>query len=348
MSSIFELFDVPEGAGDETGIEIDPANLDSVLDRVLKDRPVAGRPDGFAPGAPGSEVPTPDGEVHGTAGEGPETSAPVLPEAPSSPSPPPAAETPPAPVDPFAGLSEIERLELMQYRQALADPDRALAVKRAILGVPEAPAASAAVAPPAPAAPTLPEDVDPGSFEATLWQQNQEMMAEIRSLREGQQASQEMTEQERMNAAAQRATQAFVARYGSRLSQDEIAAVAQHAGLQKLPEAFRPVSQTWDEAMDKSLEFVLRSNDGLLAKVLGGAAPAPPPAPGTRSPEAVHRGRQLTALSSAASPSGEAAQRVPIESRGDGTGKMSEKSRLALVQEMLSAGSVTGTPGEGI
>ena len=353
MSSIFELFGDPDLAGDDAGAAFDPSNLDKVLDEVIAKRPVAGRPNGFAPGEPGSAVPSPDGEGHGTEGEGPGATAPVPPEAPPSPSPvspTPAAETPPPPTpaaDPFLGLSDIERLELIQYRQALADPERALAVKRAILGVPEAPAASAAAAPPAPPAPTLPEDIDPSSFEATLWQQGQEMMAQLAELRAGQQASTQQTEQERMNAAAQRATQAFVARYGARLSQDEIAAIAQHAGMQKFPEAFRPVSATWDEAMDKSLEFVLRSNDGLLAKVLGGPAPAAP-APGARTPESDARGRKLTALSSAASPSGEAATRVPIESRGDGTGKMSEKSRLALVQEMMSGGGITGSPGEGI
>lgn len=351
MSSIFELFGDQALEGEGGDAPFDPSNLDKVLDEVIAGRPVAGRPQGYEPSVPGSPLPSSDGEVHGNEGGDAGATAPVPPEAP--PSPPPAAEVPPttpaaASADPFGGLTDMERLELAQLRQALSDPERALAVRRAMLGVETVPpvAAPPAADTPPPVAPSLPEEIDPGSFEAQLWQQNQTMMAELAVLKAGQEQNQQLTEQDRMNAAAQRATQAFTARYGSKLSADEIAAVCQHAGLQKLPEAFRPVSATWDEAMDKALEFTVRSNDALLAKVLGVATPsALPPSPGERPAEAVHRGRQLTALSSAASPSGEAATRVPLEHRGDG--KLTEKSRIALVQELMN-GHLTGAPGEGI
>jgi hypothetical protein len=245
-----------------------------------------------------------------------------------------------SPADPFADLTELERLELLQTRQALNDPDRALAVRRALLGVPDAPAPAPTAAAAPPSEPTLPEDIDPGSFEAQLWQQNQDMRRELGEIRAGQQASQAQTEEQIVRTAAETSSRRFTERYAGRLTQQEIAAVCQHAGIQKLPEAFRPVSSSWEEAMDKALDYTLRSNDGLLAKVLGvdgqPAVAAPAPAAGQRTPEAVHRGRQLTALSSAASPSGEAAQRVPIETRPDGTGKMTERSRLALVQELVN------------
>jgi hypothetical protein len=353
MSSIFELFGDPALEGEDAGAAFDPSNLDKVLDDVIANRPVAGRPQGFDPAAtPGSQAPSSDGEVPGAEGGGTQAPAPVPPETPASAPPPPAAETPPPPaaVDPLADLGELERLELAQLRQALADPDRALAVRRAMLGVPEAATPPAAVDPtPLPPAPTLPEEIDPGSFEAQLWQQNQTMLAEIQALKAGQQATTEQTEQERMNAAAQRTTQAFTSRYGARLSAEEIAAVCQHAGLQKLPEAFYPTTidprtgqGDWDKAMTQALEFVVRSNDGLLAKVLGAGPGAPAPVPGA---DTLPNKRVLTALSSAASPSGEAATRVPLEHRGDG--KLTEKSRIALVQELMN-GHLTGSPGEGI
>ena len=335
MSSIFELFGDPALEGEGGEAPFDPSNLDQILDKALEGRPVAGRPPGFDPeSVEGSTVPQSDGE--GTEGGTTEPPAPAAP-----PTPPPAAETP---ADPLANLGELERLELSQLRQALADPERALAVRRAMLGV-EAPPAAAAPTPAAPVAapvPTLPEEIDPGSFEAQLWHQNQEMQRQLAEIKAGQEQTQERTEQQVVQQAARMATSNFAARYAGKLSKEEIEAVCQHAGLQKLPEAFRPVSQNWEEAMDKALEFTVRSNDGLLAKVLG-MTPVVNPPPGA---DTINTKRQLTALSSAASPSGEAAQRAPIEHRGDG--KLSEKSRLALVQEMMSGGSITGTPGEGI
>jgi hypothetical protein len=343
VSSIFELFGDPSLQDEDGGAVFDPSNLDKVLDQVIANRPVAGRPDGFAPGAPGSAVPQPDGET-GTEGGDPGPPASVPPEAP--PASPPAAETPPAvPADPLGNLNEMERLELSQLRQALSDPERALAVRRAMLGV-EAPPVTAAPTPAAPVAatPTLPEEIDPGSFEAQLWHQNQEMQRQLAEIKAGQQATTEQTEQQIIGQAARTATSNFATRYAGKLSKEEIEAVCQHAGLQKLPEAFRPVSASWEEAMDKALEFTVRSNDGLLAKVLGMQPVIADP--NQRSPEAMSTARKLTALSSAASPSGEAAQRTPIEHRGDG--RLSEKSRLALVQEMMSGGSITGSPGEGI
>jgi hypothetical protein len=238
----------------------------------------------------------------------------------------------------------MERLELAQLRQALADPERALAVRRAMLGV-ETPAPASTppvLAPAAPAPPVMPDYLEPGSPEALQWQDNQDLRAEIAALRQDRAADQEQTEQDRMNAAARRATAAFTTKYGATLSQAEISAVCQHAGIRKLPEAFYTGSGDWDRAMTEALEYVVRSDDQLLGRVLG-QPPAPAAAAaGTRTPEAESRGRKLTALSSAASPSGDAPTRAPIEHRPDG--KLTEKSRLQLVQEMMSGAALTGTP----
>jgi hypothetical protein len=351
MSSIFELFGDPSLADEAGDAPFDATNLDKVLDEVIASRPVAGRPVGYDPSTDGgASAPTSDGE--GTAGAEGGTAggaAPVPPEAPPPvpppATPPPAAQTPPPAAEPFADLTDMERLELSQLRQALGDPERALAVRRAMLGV-EAPPLpspeSAAASAPVPE-PTLPEEIDPTSFEAQLWHQNQAMQRELAEIKAGQQQNQQLTEQQIVQQAARTATNSFATRYAGRLSKEEIEAVCQHAGLQKLPEAFRPVSQSWEEAMDKALEFTVRSNDGLLAKVLGVTpAAGSTPAPGQRSAEADTRGRKLTALSSAASPSGEATTRVPLEHRGDG--KLTEKSRFALVQELVNGdGSLRST-----
>jgi hypothetical protein len=250
-------------------------------------------------------------------------------------------ETPSAPTttgpaaDPFAALTDLERLELLQARQALLDPERQLAVRRAMLGIPDV---AAAASPPVVAAPepALPEHIDPESIEAQMWHMQRTHERQLDELRQEIRANTTATEQDRAMAAARSATQAFANRYGEALSPEEISWVAQTAGMQKLPEAFMSTGMSVEDAMVKSLDFTLRSNDSLLAKILGPAAPpAPTPSPG-ESPEADARKRQLTALSSAAAPTGEAPQRVPLTHREDG--KLSEDSRLQLVREMTGGG----------
>lgn len=365
MPSIFEIFggDGLEGEGGEA--PFDPANFDAVLDRAIAERPIAGAPADYVPEGQPLSPQTPDGEVVGgevggvpTGGPPEPPSVPPPPAAPPAPVPPvaPPVAPPPAapagPADPFAGLSDFERQEALAVLQAMRDPDRALAVRQAYLGVAPTPAAPAAAAPPqAPPEPQLPEDIDPHSFEATMWRENQEMKREIAATRAAITQGQEQSEAQVRAGAAERATAAFSAKYAGRLTEQEILAVAQTAGMRRLPEALRPTSASWDAAMAEALEFTLRSNDTLLTKALGAPAPPPPPvgSPQSRSPEAQTRGRRLTAVSSAASPSGEAPTRQPLEHRGDG--KLTEKSRLQLVQEMIGgmdAGSLSGSPAEGM
>ena len=282
MPSIFDMFDDPA----EAPPDAEPLGFDAVLDRVISQRPVAGRPTGYDPSTDGGVSAPQDGDTIGAdGGEVPASGAPPPPVP-----PPPVAETPPAlPADPLAdGLTDMERLELGQTLQALRDPDRSLAVRRALLGV-EAPAAPApvAAAPAVPAAPQMPEEIMPGSIEAQLWLDNQDMKRQLGEIKAGQAATQQQSEAEARNSAAVRAVQSFSAKYAGRLAESEIAAIAQTAGMRKLPDAFRPTVNNWDEAMNQSLEFELRSNDALLSKVLGVApAPAAPAAPsGQRTPE---------------------------------------------------------------
>ena len=238
--SIMDIFGDPDLAGEGGGdAPFDPSNLDAVLDAAIRDRPVAGRPPGFdpeaAPVAP-PLAPSSDGEAAGAEDGDPGAAAPVPPE-PTPPLSPPIAEAPPttpaaSPVDLFGPLTDLERQELLAVRQALADPERAQAVKRAYLGVSEPAVAAPSPVPPLPA-PTLPEHIDPGSFEAELWQSNQEMRAELADLKAGQQQQTQLTEQQIVGQAAQQATQRFVTRYGSQLSQAEIEAVCSTAGMQR-------------------------------------------------------------------------------------------------------------------
>lgn len=373
--SIFELFGGPGLEGEDAGGSVDEGGFDDVLSRVIADRPVAGRPPGFDPTqVHGSPAPDPDGgSPAGVVGGDPAAPAATPPPSPAPPAPAPApAPAPvapaatdplpppgPAPIDPFADLSALERQELLALRQALGDPERATRVRQAYLGGPVAPPAPAAVAPvaPAPPAPVMPEQFEAGSPEAELWQSNQDMRRELDEMRAGQQHQNAMTEQQRINHAATTATQRFATKYAATLSPQELEFVCQTAGFQKLPDAIYPTTVdpitgvgNWDVAMDRALEFALRSNDALLLKSLGGTPAAGTlPGPAASTPAANARKRSLTAVSSAASPSGEGATRTPIVSRPDGTGKMSEKSRLQLVQELVNGdGSLRGAPGEGI
>jgi hypothetical protein len=331
MSSIRELFgDI--GLNDEEGgnAPFDPSKLNETLDAVLRDRPPAGAPEGFVPSPADPPTPPDGGTVDGgEVGAAPPAAPAPLPPAPVLPDPGLTREPPPPPADLFASMSDLDRQELLAIRQALADPERQQAIRRAYLGV-ETPVSAP---PPPPAKATLPEDVDPDSFEAKLWQQNQDLQARLDQLTQGVQQQTQQTEAERANAAARKVTADFAGRYGDKLSPEEIQAVCAQAGAQKLPEAFLPTTGgNLEAAMTKSLEFVLRSNDTLLAKVLGAPA-APPVDPNARSAASVDRTRKLTALSSAASPGGDVPTRPPIEHREDG--RLTEVARTNVVEELV-------------
>lgn len=336
--SIRDLFGDPEL--DEPGGDapFDPSNLNATLDAVLQGRPIAGAPPGYVPEG-GPLAPLPDDLAAPPVSSAPPEGAPAPvggpPPAPPAPAAPPAAAPPAAPASPFADLSDTELLEMYEVRRALQDPERSVRIKQAYLGIdtPVTPIDAAPAPPPPPAPEPLPADIDPGSWEAQLWTQNQEMRAEVRELKAGLGLQAEQTQQNRELTAATNATQAFAAKYGDRLSIDEIKAVASLAGAQRLPAAFQSAGDTIEQSMERSLEYVLRSNDALLGKVLG-APPIPAHVLPGNQPESIERKRTLHALSSAASPAGESPTRTPITHREDG--RLDEKSRMTVVQELVN------------
>ncbi len=190
-----------------------------------------------------------------------------------------------------------------------------------------------------------------------MWRTQREQARQLEEIRQGVAARDQQTDEQLTVAAAGSAVQAFTARYGDRLTPEEINWLCQTAGYQKLPDAFRNSnpSLTREAAFTQALEFQLRSTDSLFTKIVSGAPgapatappgapPATPPAPLApvvypgQTPQADARHRYLTALSSAASPSGDAPQRTPLAHRPDG--KLDEKSRMQLVQEMTSGGTM--------
>jgi hypothetical protein len=256
----------------------------------------------------------------------------------------------------------MERHELLLIHQGMRDPERQAAIRRAYIGgetqppVGPPPSVPPAVAPPAPPELKLPEDIDPQSTEAQVWFAQQDQARQLAEIRAQVTAQATATAEQNAQVAARNATNAFAQRYGGTLSQEEMQWVCQMAGYQNLPDIFASSDPklSQEQAMTKALEFQLRSTDSLLAKVLGGAAPpatgipAPPPLPPGapapvvypgQTPEADARKRYLTAVSSAASPSGEAPVRQPIAHRADG--KLDERSRMQMIQEMTGGGALS-------
>jgi hypothetical protein len=348
-TNIFELFGDPALGETGSGAAISGAGLQSAIDQVYAQRPAPTAPEGpppasaADPGIPGVASPGLEGGggIPGMPAAGGGTPgqpqgfvgapAPAPPQAPGTPfggypyqpgGPMPA----PVPALPDPGL------ELA--RQALEDPERRDTVLRAIVG---APVAAPVVPAPAPAAPAMPEGIEPGSPEALLWQANQDNLAQNAALREqieqiraDVQAGNSMTAAEQGQRAVDGAVKTFTSRYPS-LAPADVWAIRQEAARLGLPDALLPtVNNNPEAAVFASMDYVLRSSDTYLQKAL--SAPAPVIHPGD-TPEAIEHKRKLTALSSAASPTGDAPQRAPIQMREDGL-KMTEGSRLALVQQM--------------
>lgn len=334
MSSISALFGLDETGADAT---FDPAALEGTLDSII-----AGHRTRMGAG----EVPTQDspdaapnaaGDVQ-DPGAGLDLGAGV---------PAPVVEPPAAPVvadDPFAAFDAERRQELMILARSLDDPERATEIRRAYLGVRE----QAAATPQAPPEPQLPEHITPQSFEADLWRQNQTLSRQIEEIRAAQSQTTEQTALERARQAANSASQRFIARYGNALSRAEIEAVHKVAGNRALPDAMiRSNGGDVEKGMYDALEFVLRSTDTLLGRVLTGPSPAAlaaaaaPAQPAVQTPilgrtaEAMDNARLLTALSTGANPVGAPPPRAPLEVDHSGGGRMTEQSRQRLISEVV-------------
>lgn len=338
MSSIADLFEL--GNDDAP---FDPTALNGALDAIISGHR-------SRMGAEDPQIPTGDAEPFGSPALEDSAEVPATPV--DEPEVPEAAEIPAPVADPLAALDAERRNELEIIARSLQDPERADAIRRAYLGV-QAPAAE--VPAPAPAVapePQLPDHITPESVEAELWTQNQTLLRRIDAIEQQSVQSQQATVLDRARAAANTASQRFISRYGSVLSRDEIEAVHKVAGNRRLPDAMigaRGGPETpgaIEEGMYEALEFVLRSTDTLLTRVLSGQAPvgaapavsgppgaAPPAPPVTNSSETK---RLLTALSTGANPVGQAPVRQAVQVDHAGGGRMTEVSRRQVVDQAVA------------
>lgn len=332
MANLRELFGDP-GLTEEGGEqEFDLDAFMGEVDRLVADKPTEQDHGGSVGEA---EPPPPDlahGEREEESGEeaGAEPSSPAVPveEAPASP-PTPAAPPPP---DPFSDLPPERRAALLALDETLRrDPAKAESVLRGL---------SAETPPVEP--PRLPEDIEPGSFEARQWHDQQELRAQIAELSAATRVQQETFAKQQAATAAQQAGRTFAQRYVGKLEEQDVLQIARQAGESGIAGAL--ASQTPDDlagAYDKALEFVLWGNESYRQKVIGEA----PVVQAGDQPEAKTRKRKLNALSSAASPvSGPVQKRSPLESRDDG--RLTPQSKMGLVRE-LANGLARGAASDG-
>jgi hypothetical protein len=186
---------------------------------------------------------------------------------------------------------------------------------------------------PAPAAPAqLPEDIDPSSFEAQLWRQQQEIQGSLRELATSTKQQREAFEKQQASVSADAAGRAFSARYDGKLEPADVMAIAQSAGAKGTPAAYAQLPSyqgNLQGAFDAALEAELWGNPAMRAKVMD----EPAPAPVAQTGESITRKRKLGALSSGASPvSGAGRARKPLETRADG--RFTGESKELLVKDL--------------
>lgn len=313
MPSIRELFSDPDlmEEGEDAEIDIDKV-LDSVTD-ILNSRH---EETVEAPTEEPEPSPTTDEtEVVTDSGLGEETA-----EVEEEPVPPPA---PPPSVDPLMQLPPERRAALLALDEAIMSDESKRAQVFGILSGQEK------VAPPA-----LPDHIDPDSFEARIWSEQQEMKATLQGMSAHQRDQQLAFEKQQVNTAAHQAGDLFSQKYGDKLSKDEILEIAKYAGETGVAAGFANTPEgrrNPTAAFGQALESVLWGNELFRAKVLD----TPPPKPAGETDEAKDRKRKLRAVSGAASPvSGPSPKRPPAETGGDG--RLTEKSRQDLVKELAN------------
>lgn len=211
----------------------------------------------------------------------------------------------------------------------------------------------------------MPEDIEPGSIEARLWEisENQrQLRTELETTRREQA---QRTALETRQQVAQRAGSAAGQQFGSRypgLSPEDVVAIARNAGqsgvaagmVSAMSAGREPTEQQMVAAYDRALEHVLWTDPAMRAKVLGAAPPqergmSPPSASGNAqtttppAPAADDRKRKLTALSAASNPVSSSPQRPPVSITPDG--RLTGDSRTNLIKE-LATGIARSTGGE--
>lgn len=309
MPSIRDLFGAPPDA------EGGEANFD--LDEFFKEAEsiIASRPD-------------PAGQAEAANPEAPEPVAPVEPVA-ETPAPEPEPEVepplPPAAVsDPFAEIPAERRAAMLALDQVLtSDPAKRDAIFRAMNGVEAAPQVAVE--------PQLPDDIDPNSFEARIWRENQDTRRAVQEMSSRLQEQQVSQQQQRAANEAQAAARAFGAKY-PQLEEHEVFEIARFAGNSGVAGAFVEADRSNPQAaLERSFESVLFANPDFRSRVIEAPAPVIP----GEQPEAVDRKRKLTALSSAASPVATGpARRKELETRPDG--RLTPESRAQAVKEVTA------------
>ena len=316
MASIRELFADPE-LNEEGGEE--QIDLNKVLDEVtnvLNDRTP---PPERESSTPEDEAPS-DPDQSAAADEEGDGEEEEEPEAPESV---PAASVPPS--DPLA--EPERRAALLALDQTLmSDESKRAEVFRILSGEPRVQA---------PPPPTLPEHIDPDSFEATIWKEQQATNARIAEISEHTRLQQEAFEKQRANAAAMEAGNRFAQKYAGKLDQNDILEIAKYAGTTGIAGTFTATKEGREnptEALERALEHTLWTNESFRAKILGTDGPTTPPG---EQPAAQERKRKLTAVSSSASPvTGSSSTRSPLEN--DSNGRLQEKSRMQVVQDLAT------------
>jgi hypothetical protein len=239
--------------------------------------------------------------------------------------------------DPLAELPADRRAQLLALDEYMREHPEA------ITRITEAPAA-----PPAPEPITLPEHIDPGSVEATLWLQQAEQSRKLDEIAAEQRRTQEALATDRLRATTQEAAisagNAFKARYEGKLTDADVLAIAQVAGspggLAGRLAAAAKSPEDITAAYDQALELTMWSRPEFRSKV--DAVPTPTQAQ-IDAEAAPARKRKLTALSGAATPSGAPPTRSPLQSREDG--RLTGQSRMDLVRQLAS--QLRGGGGEG-
>jgi hypothetical protein len=336
VASIRDLFadpDLAEEGGDDVQIDID--KVLSEVTNVLNDRP----PTPDSPPRPpvtavseGGETPPPD-EVT-TSDEHDSEGTPVVAGGEEDESEEEESDAAPLsdrlqvhPVlgDPWLELPAERRAAILALDQTLmADETKRAKVFGILSGDTDAP--------PTPTVATLPEHIDPESFEATLWREQQEQRTVLERMAEQNRAVQAETQRQSAQTAAMQAGNRFAQKYADKLTQDDILEIAKFAGMAGTAGAFANTAEAKADpsaAFEQALEHTLWTNESFRARVLGTSGPVTPPG---EQPEAQERKRKLSALSSSASPvSGPSPRRSPLEAGVDG--KLTEKSRQDLVKD---------------
>ena len=316
MPSIRELFSDPElmEEGEDAEIDIDKV-LDSVTD-ILNDRKTE---------APSETDTEPEDSPPPIETEEPEASSSAEPdlggdsEVEDEPVPPPAPSAP----DPLLQLPPERRAALLALDQAImSDESKRAQVFGILSGQAE------------PQRPTLPEHIDPDSFEAQIWREQQEIKQAVQGMSQHQRDQQLAFEKQQANTAAYQAGDLFAQKYTGKLSQQDVIEIAKYAGESGIAAGFANTPEGRRNpaaALGQALESVLWSNEAFRAKVIDAK---PVEVPGEK-PEAVDRKRKLNALGTAASPvSGPSPKRPPAETGADG--RLTEKSRQDLVKELAT------------